>query len=277
MKSISIPVNNYNIDVATPEQRWRNSINKDIKGLKNKPRNSQSIPNINIKLQKIDSTQEQTLLTATSGFFSTSFVQFFELLPSPLIHFKSSLIRDITMNIAVSSYAPDTGGYSPVVGRTSFTIDFYVSLVLLDATNGNILTAFTDGLFVSNALMTIPFTFSIPSSDPLKFTIESPKSFRLSETVTRLTDVVTSAPNFTTNPTKITQAQYNKMTNQNNFLCGFVGFNNSQYNALSSANKDQFDDLFRLGIGGSQQLFGVGVDLSLSYFGVGATFESTQN
>jgi hypothetical protein len=274
MKSVSIPIENYNIDVSSPEQRWRNNVNDNLRGLKNKPRNAQSIPNFNVKLQKIDVNQSQVLLTDDNGFFATSFVQFFETIPNPQDQYSNSAIREIKMKVGVNAYAPDTGGYSPVVGISDFTIDFYVSFVLLNATNGNILTSFTDGAFVNNRMLTIPFTVTVPSSNPLQLTIEAPKSFRLSDTITNRT-FFEGSPIFTTDPTKITQNQYENLTNQDNFMCGFVGFNQTQYNALSTQNQDQFNDLFNLGIGGVQQLFGVGVDFSLSYFGIGASYQPT--
>lgn len=239
--------------------------------------NTPNIASTKIRVQPINDNKPQNGLFPELGYYGSSFFTGVDSLPNPEQFYKLSQIREVGMSVGIIADARDFGGYSPPVGITNFSIDFYLSLVLVEATNGNaVARLFTsdDNPYIIGRLVTIPFTFTFSAVDPLAFTIANPvKNFRLSDTVNRT--FVVNMPDFSTNPTKITTVQYNQLTTKNNMLASFFGWNDDQYLLLSAENKLLFDDFFNKGIGvapDDSQLFGIGVEVSFVYFGIGATF-----
>jgi hypothetical protein len=239
--------------------------------------NTPNIASTKIRVQPINVNKPQNLLYPELGYYLSSFFTGVDSLPNPEQFYKLSQIREVGMSVSIIADAGDLGGYSPPFGITNFSIDFYVSLVLVEAINGNAVAGFFasgDNPYIIGRLVTIPFTFTFSAVEPLAFTIANPvKNFRLSDTVNRT--FVAGSPNFTTNPTKITTEQYTQLTTKNNILFSFFGWNDDQYLLLSAANKLLFDDFFNRGLGVAPndfQLFGIGVEVSFVYFGIGATF-----
>jgi len=236
--------------------------------------NTPSRADIFLGLQNIRNRNRQRPLNDNgSGFFNSSFISDAKPLPKPD---KLTLIRDIVMKASVlaDTYEAPTG-YTPPVGITNFNIDFYLSLVLLPNTNGNLYflaSGSADNPYFTGRLVSIPFTFNILASSPLFFTISTPiKSFRLSDVIPSRNPVSEAFPD----PTKITAGQFNQLITQDSLFSSFFGWNDTQYAALSAANKQLFNELFNGGLGAPPdtfQLFGIGVEITLSYFGIGATF-----
>jgi hypothetical protein len=281
MKSLSIPIENYNIDVSEPQERWQNSVNNKLKDITRKPRNVAGNCYKKLYFQELDRTQTvfQQALESQSGFYSISGDFFFPFnynyLPKPQ---KLANINSVLLDVNVVANIIDAGGYSPPGGISNFTIDFYLSLYVFEVTDGNLYPSSlsTDILkrFEIAKMVSIPFTFSILASDPLGFTIGNPsQQFNLFDTAERAIIDNIGSPDFTTNPTKITPAQLELLTTNNTTLVSIFGYNETQYTALSAANKSLFDDMFNLGLGGGTlNLVGLGVEGEINYFGTLASF-----
>lgn len=281
MKSLSIPIGNYNIDVSEPEQRWQNSVNNKLKDITRKPRNVAGNSYKKLYFQELDRTQTafQQALENQNGFYSISGDFFFPFnynyLPKPQ---KLANINSVLLDVNIVANIMDAGGYTPPVGISNFNIDFYLSIYVFEVSNGNLYPSLlsTDALkrFEKAKMATIAFTFSILASDPLGFTISNPsQQFNLFDTFNRSTNIVTGQPDFTTNPTKITPEQLTFLTTENTNLVSIFGYNETQYTALSLANKALFDDMFNLGLGGGTiNLVGLGVEGEINYFGTLASF-----
>jgi len=261
-------------ETKSSQYRFFDNVKKKLQqGVLNTP----NIASTKIRIQPININQPQRLVYPELGFYISSFFTSVDSLPNPEQFYKLSQIREVGMSVGIIADAGDLGGYSPPVGISNFSIDFYLSLVLVEAINGNVVAGFFtsgDNPYVIGRIFSVPFTFTFSTVEPLAFTITSPvKNFRLSDTVNRT--FVAGTPDFRTDPTKITTAQYNQLTTKNNILASFFGWNDDQYLLLSAANKLLFDDFFNKGIGvapNDSQLFGIGVEVSFTYFGIGATF-----
>lgn len=281
MKSLSIPIENYNIDVSEPQERWQNSVNNKLKDITRKPRNVAGNSYKKLYFQELDRTQtvSQQTLESQSGFYSISGDFFFPFnynyLPKPQ---KLANINSVLLDVNVVANIMDDGGYSPPGGISDFTIDFYLSLYVFEVTSGNLYPSLlsTDSLqrFETAKMVSIPFTFSISASDVLGFTISnSSRQFNLFDTINRSNVAGTQTPDFTTDSTKITPAQLELLTTNNTTLVSIFGYDETQYTALSAANKSLFDDMFNLGLGGGTlNLVGLGVESEINYFGTLASF-----
>lgn len=264
--------NNYLIKTGSDEKKWVESVSTTLRDLQKKPRNPYTVNSVSLQVQAINKNAPQRGLTGEFGFWGSTFLTNVQLLPNPAEALKMRQIEEIVLSPSLACFAPDLGGYSPPSGISDFTIDFYLSLLFLPADNGNItgLLDLTDEEITSRAI-TIPFSFSFLASSPVNFTVADPvKTYRLSEVFDR--PFLGSIPNFNTNPTKITPGQFSRLASSATFVGSFFGWNNTQYTALSAANKDWFDDFFNLGLGGSSQAFGIGVNLSFSYFGLASAY-----
>lgn len=238
--------------------------------------NSSTVPNINLQLIKYEPNQVVgggASLNAKEGFYFATFIQGYNLLPQPSFNYKLNNIKDITLSINIFADADDIGGYSPPV-ITDFSIDFYLSMHLLPASEANIYTSKVANKGVINSrAMSIPFTFNFFASDPLLFTItNSNQQFNLSNTIPSRNIIGPDAvPDFNTNPTQITQNQYNLLTSSNVSLLTMFGWNESQRASLSVNNRQLFDELFNETAPVTSK-FSIGVNASLSYFGQTASF-----
>jgi len=267
-------INNALQDVRNPETKFLNRIHEKLN--ENNYTNASVIPTLTLDLVELNSLKPQTnLINIGDGFFYTTFLQGQNFLPRPITNYKTNSIKDINLALNVFVDAPDTGGYTPPVGITDFVIDFYVSLHILAISDGNLFSSRINGGVVNSRALTIPFRLNISALNPLRFTItNSARSFRLSNYI-ESRGWLNGQPDFTTNPTRITQSQYNQLLNQDNMLLTMFGFDLGQFNALSASNKLLFDDFFNNGIGSfpnTTQLFGFGVQATINYFGLLASY-----
>jgi hypothetical protein len=273
------PLDSYLSDTRNPGDKMVSSLIKNVKSLTENPINSTTVPSLTLRLQNLAPlSTPQIQLLEESGFYTTSFFRNqSNPIPAPTSQYKTALINEIQLFTNVTAEAPSLGGFSPIVGVTDFTLDFYLSLWLFRADNGNITTQFLANILDDESirLMSIKYTFNFFALDQPNFTISnSSQSFRLRDTIPSRP----SGPDFTTNPTKITVDQYNRLVNSDNILSNMFGFDSTQFSSLSVPNQDLILFLFgdssiydpSTGLGSA--IFSINVNAAISYFGITAAY-----
>lgn len=276
------PLDSYLSDTRSPGDKMVSNLVKNVRSLTENPINSTTVPSVTIRLQNLTPAAiPQIQLLSELGFYTTSFFRNQSTpLPAPTNQYKTTLINEIQLFTNVTAEAPGLGGFAPIVGVTDFTLDFYLSLWLFRADNGNITTQFLANILDDESirLMCIKYTFNFFALDQINFTISnSSQSFRLRDTlISRPT-----GPDFTTDPTKITVDQYNRLVNNDNILFNMFGFDGTQFSALSLPNQDLIlflfgdDSIYDPSTGVGSAAFAINVNAAISYFGVTAAYTPT--
>lgn len=273
MQCVSHPVDTYKTNTQSETGQFLRQVRQlmiDKRRNKNTP-NSVCIPITFVPLEAINIAGLQDDL----GFYYTSFIT--SVIPLPKTKtYKINNISEIILSINIFCVPPDLAAGFFASPSTDFSIDFYLSLVLVPQVDGNIFSQFANGIFLQNRLMTIQFTFSFTTAEPTFFTVTAPsREYQLSDTIAgREND--TGSPDFTSDPTKIQQRQYEQLITSDNILLATLGYDNAQYLALSAGNKSFFDVMFKDGGAGSPPYFAVGIHGSLTYFGMQANFNPIQ-
>lgn len=273
------PLNSYLSDTRSPGDKMVSNLVKNVKSLTENPINSTTVPSLTLRLQNLTTASEpQTQLLSELGFYTTSFFRNpSNPLPAPTNQYKANLINEIQLFTNVTAEAPSLGGFAPIVGVTDFTLDFYLSLWLFRADNGNITTQFLANILDDESirLMSIKYTFNFFALNQPNFTISnSSQSFRLRNTIASRP----RGPDFTANPTRITVEQYNRLVNNDNILSNMFGFDSTQFAALSAPNRDLilflFGDysIYNPATGVGSAIFAINVNAAISYFGVTAAY-----
>jgi hypothetical protein len=274
------PLNDYLIDSRSPDQKMVSGLVSDIKDLKGNPINSPVNPTLTLELQNLVNGVPQIPLSSNEGFYTTTyFKNKYHFLPA-VSQYKTNLVNQIQLTTNVVAYAQDISGFSSIGGVTDFSLDFYVSLWLFRADTGNVYTQFSSSLLAdaSVRLVTIKYTFNFFASDQLNFTIDnSVQLLRLNDFIGTRT-LIGGIPDFSTNPTKITKVQYDRLVNNNNLLANMIGYDSTQFTALSANNQNLIYALFGNYLtydpstGAGLSIFSIYANSVLTYFGITASY-----
>ena len=279
MKTISSPISSYNLNTDSPDKRWREDINNQMKDMTRKPRNmnavsSQTISSRNFKDFPIYQGGAFDYENVKGFFFPSSGDVFIidGILYKPS-NFKLALINDITLDLAINYSSVNTGGYFGAPA-TDFSIDCYLPLLMFKTNQMNLVPLY-QGEFDFDAQFICPkFTLSFTVADPLGWTSDRFKySLKLSDTVDRFRDG-NGQPTFTdADRNKITPAQFKSLTENDFLVQSSFGYDRDQYNALSVANRDFLFDLF-VDAGAGSPVFDLSnIELTFTHYGVGASYQ----
>ena len=265
--SVITPIENALQDTRSRETRFQNKLATMLEA--HEYTNSSTTPVQNLEIKRLAASG---LLDADNGFYATSFTNpVINFLPNPALAYRINGVKDINFTYSIFTFAEDLGGYSPPV-ITAFSIDHYTSFILFPITSGNIMTNFQSGGFIRTRAFQIKTTFNFDPSDPVGFTItNNTQTLRLADTVVR--EEAVFSPNFTVNPTKITDNQYNLLASGESLLLSMDGFDSAQYTPLSANNKQLLDELFNVTTLAPFNVFGIGVRATMSYSGLLASFK----
>jgi hypothetical protein len=259
-------------DTRDPQVRFLSKVKTDNDKRKFENTNSSIISNTVLDILKV-STTAPAFLTDDSGFYYSTFLSGRSTIPNPLEDLKTANIQDIVLSISTyADFLEFPLGYVPPV-ISNFSLDFYLSLLIATTQTGNYSETFINGGGADVRAMSIKFTFNFFLNNELNFTITQPnRSFRLSDTISGRQVTSNGFPDFTSNPTKLTQAQYEKLKTNKTQLFSMFGYDGGQYSALSTNQQQLIDEFFLndplLGI----RIFGIGVDATISHFGSLASY-----
>jgi hypothetical protein len=284
-QTILLPTDNALMDTRDPQTKMVVKLVNDIKEIKNNPINSPLVASINLELQNLNFSEffapaPQVFLTPELGFATSSFFRNkINPLPAPT-QFKGNVINEIQLRTFAVIGPFEALGFMPVVGVTDFTLDFYLSLWLFKADFGNIESQRTTSTLDDSSirLMCIKYTFNFFASDQLAVTITNPtQSFRLRDSIP-YRQIITALPDFTSDPTKITDYQYQRISENDNILANMFGYDINQYNALSAANQNLILTLFGDYsvydpiVGTGRAILPVFVSAIITYFGINSAY-----
>lgn len=188
------------------------------------------------------------------------------------IRYRMALVRDIIMAFDVSLI--NVGSGFPPVADSSYSINFYLSVSLLDI---------VDGLEVFGAaepLFSYPVQFNYDKNTDTWSVTNPNVDFYLADFISERLSVDVSGtlvPDFSNtvmnnSNTQITQNQFNDLRNTNNTLAGFLGVADDELAALSAGNNTHFEFYFNTSAVSGTVFLAPRVNCRLIYSGVAANF-----
>jgi hypothetical protein len=278
------PNDNWLIDTRDIATRQQDELNKKVNRLTRVPRNSPAVVN-----QSFDVTYNDGLGDSITpakdeqpgGFFafpvSPPITAWYQAIQPPSFYNLSN-VNDVKLNISLANVLDGNA----VVASSSYSVDFYLSVYLLENINGQFSIGSDFNVSRYNiSLFQVKQTYS---HDPSISTTDY--SFTNSEKTLFLSDTIPARnyapdppdyPDFTVNPEKIMKFQLDLIKQQPVYLYLDWGFNVTQANALATANKQHFrvmvgnfDNTPPSPFGG---LLASKIKFNLAYSGTSSTYE----
>jgi len=278
-----IPIDTPNQKYKDPQVRWVDEVNSRL--FNNKPSNVANIATLSRQIYKEFFVEYNNPSNgAVRGVWPE-----YTLLPKPTTNYRVNNINSLIFTLSWIVEIPGTAGFAGFpTGDSNWSVDFYVYFTLRNPVTGN----FSDQLIpdpqaVWQVKYTVNYVYNAVSPDPFGFTITSPYiEYNLFDTIAdRPTGSTTIVVFDGINDDKVTQGTLNRLLREPNSLRFTFAANKAQYDALSSANKMQFLELFGsrfeyAGLNPIAETTGVlrsSLDMSLTYAGMLADYKPFDN
>lgn len=237
LKPITNPSQSSKDEMTT----WMQQVNNKV--FNKKPLNAPNIATLSRQIYKEFFVE---YATSTNGGYQGVWPEY-TLLPKPTTNYKLNNINALTFSLSWILEVPGTVGFPGFpTGDSSWSVDFYVYFKLYDPTLGNFFNLSSIDLQSQwQVKFTVDYTYDGGSPNPFDLAITTPyREYNMFDTID-YRRIVSGQPEYDgVNDDKLTFNALNKLLSQANSLSFTFSANQTQYNALSSANKTHFLALF---------------------------------